>query len=330
MLDPFEGALDRRAVDVEALGQLAERRLGRLAPGIGDEPDDGRLSREPAVGVELLDSRDLGVGGADRPVEVRRLSVEDLAEVAAQRPGDLMASSSSRAAPAPIRRRNRPTVSALFQADDAPPPVASRHAAGSPSCSRCAARTGASAGGTTNSRCVRPLARLERAAGEEQAAEVGHPAVLGRGVPVERSGGRTSSAVTPSAARPLPAPAAPPAARPDPRGRVVPTRAHASPGGRRAVRGRSRPAQSGGPRRGRVPDGSRLGRHATAGRAGLRGCGPRPTAAGYRPRARRGGSAPRRAWPVVMAVRRVDDVIEHELGAGVNDGGQRRRTDSAG
>src|SRR5262245_578696 len=43
VLDPLEGALDGRAVDVQPFRQLAQRRLRRLAPGVGDEADDGWL-----------------------------------------------------------------------------------------------------------------------------------------------------------------------------------------------------------------------------------------------------------------------------------------------
>ena len=56
-LDPLEGPLDRRAMELEALGELGEARLGRLAPGVGHEPDDVRLLAQPAVGVERPRSR---------------------------------------------------------------------------------------------------------------------------------------------------------------------------------------------------------------------------------------------------------------------------------
>ena len=109
MLDPFEGALDRRAVDVEALGQLAERRLRRLAPGIGDEPDDGRLSRRPAVGVELW------IAAIWRPAApTTRWRFADSAlssvEVAAQRPGDLagLQLEQGRAGADPAQERSQP------------------------------------------------------------------------------------------------------------------------------------------------------------------------------------------------------------------------------
>ena len=69
------------------------------------------------------------------------------------------ASSSRRAPPAPMRRRNVPTASPLFQVTT-PRPRRIRHDAGRSISARRAARIGASAGSTTNSRCVRPPARL--------------------------------------------------------------------------------------------------------------------------------------------------------------------------
>ena len=56
---------------------------------VGDEPDDVRLLGEAAVGVELVDRRELAAGRADRPLEVGRLGVEDAVELAAERPRDL-------------------------------------------------------------------------------------------------------------------------------------------------------------------------------------------------------------------------------------------------
>ena len=69
------------------------------------------------------------------------------------------ASSSRSAAPAPIRRRKSPTVSLLFHVTT-PRPRRIRQEAGRPASERCSARSGASPGSTTNSRCVRPPARL--------------------------------------------------------------------------------------------------------------------------------------------------------------------------
>ena len=68
--------------------------------------------------------------------------------------------STSRSAPAaPIRRRNVPTASPLFEVTT-PRPRRRRHDAGRPMSASRATRAGASSGGTTNSRWVRPPARL--------------------------------------------------------------------------------------------------------------------------------------------------------------------------
>ncbi len=69
------------------------------------------------------------------------------------------ASSSSSAPPAPMRRRNVPTASPLFQVTT-PRPRRMRQEAGRPMSASRPARIGASSGSTTNSRCVRPPARL--------------------------------------------------------------------------------------------------------------------------------------------------------------------------
>ena len=119
------------------------------------------------------------------------------------------ASSSRSAPPAPIRRRNRPTVSPLFHVTT-PRPRRIRHDAGSPtSPSRSASDRRLVR--VDDELEVRPAAReAERAAGEEQAAQVGHPAVLGGRRPIERGRpavGSRSAAVPrrgPAAARPRP------------------------------------------------------------------------------------------------------------------------------
>src|SRR5262245_55270980 len=83
VLDPLERPLHGRAVDVQPLCQLAQRRLRRLASSIGDEADDGWLDGQAAVGLDLLDRRDLAAGSAHGAMEIRRLGVEDPVEVAA-------------------------------------------------------------------------------------------------------------------------------------------------------------------------------------------------------------------------------------------------------
>ena len=88
-LDPLERPLDGRAMEVQPLRELGERRLGGLAARGRDDPDDLRLPGEPAVRLEDRDRVELAARGAHRPLEVRRLGVEDAVEVAAQRPRHL-------------------------------------------------------------------------------------------------------------------------------------------------------------------------------------------------------------------------------------------------
>ena len=94
------------------------------------------------------------------------------------------ASSSSSAAPPPTMRRNVPTVSALFQVTT-PRPRRSRQEAGSPRSPRRRARTAASSAPTTNSRWVRPAARLSDPWARKRPRKIRGPAVLGRARPVE-------------------------------------------------------------------------------------------------------------------------------------------------
>ena len=73
---------------------------------------------------------------------------------------DTCRASISRSVPAaPMRRRNVPTASPFLEVTT-PRPRRTRHDTGRPISASRAARIGASAGSTTNSRCVRPPARL--------------------------------------------------------------------------------------------------------------------------------------------------------------------------
>ena len=147
-------------MELEPLGELGQRRLRRLAAGLGDEADDVRLVREPAVGLERVDRRELPAGRPDGPLEVRRLRVEDAVELAAQRPRDLarleLEQRPARPDPAQERAR-RPRRSSRSRrrgrAAAATTPAARRRRAG---------RRGPAPrpAATTNSRCVRPPARL--------------------------------------------------------------------------------------------------------------------------------------------------------------------------
>jgi hypothetical protein len=154
-------------VDLEPLGELGERRLGRLASRVGDEPDDVRLARS---GRRRRARRSRRAGGRGAPPARWRFADSALrtrfrSPRAPARPGAPRA----RAArpPAPIRRRNVPTVSPLFHVTTPPrarpaTTPATRHPA------RRAARTAASAARTTNSRWASPAARLSEPAARKR------------------------------------------------------------------------------------------------------------------------------------------------------------------
>ena len=88
-LDPLQGALDGGSMELEAFGELRERRFGGLAARVSDEAHDVGLFRHPPVGVEHRDRVELATGRRNGPLEVGRLGVEDPVELAAQRAGHL-------------------------------------------------------------------------------------------------------------------------------------------------------------------------------------------------------------------------------------------------
>ena len=146
-----------------------------------------RLDREPAVGLELLDRRELAAGRPDGPLEVRRLRVEDPVQVAAQRPRHLARLELEQRAARPDPAQEQPDGVGVLPGDDAaaaPQPPRRRQLLALE-----AGREERRLGGRDDELEVGPAAgQAERAPGEEQAAEVGQPAVLGRRVPVERIG----------------------------------------------------------------------------------------------------------------------------------------------
>ena len=184
-LDPLECALDRRPMEAEALRELRERRLGRLAPGVGDRPDDVRLLPQPPIGGQLIDRRELPAGGSDRAPEIGRLRVQHPVEVAPKRPRHRPGLELEQRRPRPDPAQERPDrVGALPGHDAAAPPDPPRR--GQPGGSELAGQ---------RRRLVEPDDELEMGprrghaqgpAREEQPAQIGHPAVLGCGVPVER------------------------------------------------------------------------------------------------------------------------------------------------
>ena len=182
-LDALERPLDGRAVEPEPLGQLGERGLGRLPPCLGDEPDDVWLLGEAAIAVELVDRRDLPARRADGSLEVRRLGVEDPVQVAAQRPRDLARLEleerarrprSGAGTARPCRRSSRSRRHGRAGAATTP---------GGPTSPRRSARSRRLVGVDDELEVGPPAREAERAAGEEQAAQVGQPAVLGRRSP---------------------------------------------------------------------------------------------------------------------------------------------------
>ena len=83
-LHPVQRSLHRRPMQLEALGDLGQRRLGRLAASRRNGPDGRRLLREAAVRVERVDRVQLATGRCDGPLEVGALGVEDAVEVPAE------------------------------------------------------------------------------------------------------------------------------------------------------------------------------------------------------------------------------------------------------
>jgi hypothetical protein len=88
-LEPLEGTLDGRAMDLEPLGEFGEARLRCLTPPIGDEADHVRLLRKTAVRLERRDRVELTTRRAHGPLEVRRFRIEDAVELTAKRARDL-------------------------------------------------------------------------------------------------------------------------------------------------------------------------------------------------------------------------------------------------
>ena len=227
------------------------------------------------------------------------------------------ASSSSSAPVAPIRRRNVPTASPLFEVTT-PRPRRSRHDAGSPNSARRAASSGASSGCDDELEVGPAAGEAERAAGQEPAAQPGAAAVLrggaasrsGRaGLPLARAAAAGWRAAPTDASRPIgvgpePGDLGDPVARP------------------RRVDGGQLVAQRGD----EVALGAGHVRPVRRRRSGRRRPAPDPGLALERADDR--GGEPDRV--VVVGVGRVDDVVEDRVaGPAATTGGQRRRTPSA-
>jgi hypothetical protein len=71
-------------MDLEALRQLGQARLGRLAPCFGDQADDVGLLGEAPVRVERRDGVQLSACGTDRALEVGGLRIQDTVELTPQ------------------------------------------------------------------------------------------------------------------------------------------------------------------------------------------------------------------------------------------------------
>ena len=295
--------------------RAARRARASVASGVsrravGDQPDDVRLrrpaARPPRASSIASSWRPAALTArwrfADSALRTRLSSPRRARET-------WRASSSSSAPAAPIRRRNVPTASPLFQVTT-PRPRRTRHDAGSPISARRAARIGASSGSTTNSRCVRPPARLSepRARNRPRSQAVRQWSAARR--PVEGTVGRGGTSH-----RPRRRPGGPPRRRPAGRralarrSRVArPEARRPRPPGRRRGTGRSRRARRAAPRRGRARTGSsRPLRRSRPTRAVGRRAGSPPRARG---RAMIAVGEPGRV--VVMGIVGVDDVVEDE------------------
>ena len=183
-LDPLERPLDGRPVKAQPFGQLGKRGFGRLLASLGDESDHVRLLGQPAVTGQLPDRRDMTTGRADSSLEVRGFGIEDAIEVASQGARDLPS----------LQLQERPAGPdpAQEQADRVAA-LPRHHAAASSESPRCRQTDVAEPVGE-GLRLIRSDDELEvrsaageaqRAAGEEQSTQVGHPTMLGGGRPVE-------------------------------------------------------------------------------------------------------------------------------------------------
>ena len=305
-------------------------RAGRRRPaGRHGAARPGRPSASSCV-----DRRELAAGRRDRPLEVRRLGVDDPVELAAQRPRDLarLELEERRAGADPARKcrssRRSSRSRRRGRAGPATRPAARVARAG-------AARTGASSGGRRRTRGGSAAGEAQRAAGQEATPQPGRAAVVGA---------RRPSRTAPRAARRPAGPAAASAIRTASRRGAGPTPRSRARAGRRAGERGSRST----PARGRPPARAVAGR----GRVDRRELGPQrgdevairdaltpvradraaaPVAA-RGPRARRpGGSAggQARAGSWWMGVRPGRRRRRGRAGRAVGPaGGQRRRTAS--
>lgn len=192
-LDPLEGALDAGAMEAEALGNLGERRLGCFAPGLGHDSHDIRLFCQPSVPFKLVDGGELAAGRSHRSLEVCRFGVQDTIELPAQRPRDLTGFQLEKRRPGSDAAEEEADCLGALPGHDATSPTEPPR------------RRQPSAGYTLREqRCsawldheleVGPPARdAQRSMGEEQAPEIGHPAMFGGPNPVERADRRRRAA----------------------------------------------------------------------------------------------------------------------------------------
>src|SRR5207244_4583558 len=103
----------------QPFGQLAERRLWRFPACGGDNPYDIRLVPEPPVGLEVLDRGQLTTRGADGPLEVGGLRIQDAVQFATQGPRHLASLDLEQRGPAADPPQERPDRLAALPRDDA-------------------------------------------------------------------------------------------------------------------------------------------------------------------------------------------------------------------
>ena len=284
---PGDGARRRESAAVGLIGQGQPSRCARARAG---PPSDGAPAARPARRASPRASRaarprrpartcgwsasrpsassdvdrvELAAGRADRALEVGRLGVEDPVELAAQRPRDLARLELQQRPARPDPAQERPDRLGALPGHDAAAatePPRRRQADVARAARRGPAPPRAA---TTNSRWVRPPARLSEPRARKRPRSQANRQCSAAARPVERRRWPASSVAV----------AAEPDGEPGRRGPSRPTasapRPAASAARSHGGTGRSRRARRGGPRRGRARSGSSVRRvRAPTGRGG--------------------------------------------------------------
>jgi hypothetical protein len=184
-LDSLERTLDGGPVDRQAGGQLGQAGLGCLAARRRDEPNDRRLTGEPAVGIEHRDRIEVTTGGADRTLEICRLRVQDPIQLATERSRHLTGLDLKERPAGPDAPQEGADGLPVLRGDDAPAAAdAPRHRQADVGKSRGEDRR---LGRIDHELEVRSPAReAERPPSQEAAARPRDPAMVGGTPPLER------------------------------------------------------------------------------------------------------------------------------------------------